>query len=112
MCLFKDAELYCVKTNMRMTSELMQFEIGTSTKRYLPPRGTAGFDRSRVKGCSRLPAPPPRITASKFFLEAIRVGAKDIGKSSGGSRCECRICLQVESILIRIRKSVLCEMTS
>src|SRR5882672_6078981 len=86
MCLFKDAELYCVSTNMRMTSELMQFEIGTSTRRYLPPRGTAGFDRSRVKGCRRLPAPPPRITANKLRLEAIRVGAKDIGKGVGVSR--------------------------
>src|SRR2546426_12236371 len=86
MCLFKDAELYCVSTNMRMTSELMQFEIGTSTKRYLPPSGTAGFERSRVNGNSRLPAPPPRITANNLCLEAIRVGAEDIGKVTGVSR--------------------------
>ena len=30
---------------MRITSELMQFEIGTSTRRYFPPSGTAGFER-------------------------------------------------------------------
>src|SRR2546423_15678445 len=83
---FKDADLYCVSTIMRMTSDLMQFEMGTSTRRYLPPSGTAGFDRSRVKGCSRLPAPPPRITANKLRLEAIRVGAKDIGKGRELSR--------------------------
>ena len=26
--------------------ELMQFETGTSISRYVPPSGTAGFDRS------------------------------------------------------------------
>src|SRR5258708_29762603 len=86
MCLLSDAELYCVRTNMRKTSELMQFEMGTSTSRYFPPSGTAGFERSRVSGCRRLPAPPPRITASKFFLEAIRVGVEDIGKVRVDSR--------------------------
>src|SRR5437667_5373715 len=86
MCLFSEAELYCVNTNMRMTSELMQFEMGTSTRRYLPPSGTAGFERSRVNGNSRLPAPPPRITANNLRLEAIRVGCEDIGKGRVVSR--------------------------
>src|SRR6185295_17839849 len=72
MCLFSDAELYCVNTNMRITSELMQFDIGTSTRRYFPPSGTAGFERSRVRGNRRLPAPPPRITASRLCLAGIR----------------------------------------
>src|SRR5882762_6788425 len=90
MCRFSEAELYCVSTNMRITSELMQFEMGTSTKRYFPPRGTAGFERSRVNGCRRLPAPPPRITASKFFLEAIRVGVEDIGKGRKDSRSKAQ----------------------
>src|SRR5258707_14355628 len=71
---------------MRMTSELMQFEMGTSTRRYLPPSGTAGFDRSRVSGKSRLPAPPPRITANRLRLEAIRDREEDIGKEGGDSR--------------------------
>src|SRR6185436_14183659 len=68
MCRLSDAELNCVSTNMRMTSELMQLEIGTSTSRYFPPSGTAGFDRCAVSGNKRAPAPPPRITASIFFL--------------------------------------------
>src|SRR5262245_20244893 len=37
----------------------MQFEIGMSTRRYLPPSGTAGLARSLVRGNSRVPAPPP-----------------------------------------------------
>src|SRR5882724_8838465 len=86
MCRFSEAELYWVSTKMRITFELMQYEMGTSTRRYLPPSGTAGFERSRVNGNSRLPAPPPRITANKLGLEAIRVGAKDIGKGRGVSR--------------------------
>ena len=40
----------------------MQFEMGMSTSRYLPARGTAGLARSFVKGNSRVPAPPPMIT--------------------------------------------------
>src|SRR5919197_3913130 len=68
MCLFKEAELYCVSTKMRRMSELMQFDMGTSTSRYLPPRGTAGFERASVSGERRVPAPPPRITARMFGL--------------------------------------------
>src|SRR5262245_53354590 len=40
----------------------MQFEIGISTMRYLPARGTAGFARSLVSGNNRVPAPPPSTT--------------------------------------------------
>src|SRR5436305_1176718 len=71
MCRFKEAELYCVRTKILMTSELMQFEIGISTRRYLPPRGTAGFDLCSVRGERRDPAPPPRITASRLRLTAM-----------------------------------------
>src|SRR5688572_26347773 len=49
----------------------MQFEIGTSTRRYLPPSGTAGFERWAVSGNKRVPAPPPRITASMLRFRAI-----------------------------------------
>src|SRR5437868_5358560 len=62
------AELYCVRTKMRRMSELMQFEMGTSTSRYFPPKGTAGFERVSVSGERRVPAPPPRITARMFGL--------------------------------------------
>ena len=68
MCLFRLAELYCVSTKMRSMSELMQFEIGMSTSLYLPPRGTAGFERECVRGDRRVPAPPPRITARMLGL--------------------------------------------
>src|SRR5437868_1933997 len=37
----------------------MQLEIGISTSRYLPARGTAGLERSRVRGNRRVPCPPP-----------------------------------------------------
>src|ERR1051325_3911541 len=66
MCLLSDAELYCVRTKIRSMSELMQFEMGMSTSLYLPPSGTAGFERCCVRGDRRVPAPPPRITARMF----------------------------------------------
>src|SRR5215813_7328036 len=81
MCLLSEAELNCVSTNMRITSELMQFEMGTSTRRYLPPSGTAGFERNWVRGNRRLPAPPPRMTARRFDLAGI-IGPEDIGKGA------------------------------
>jgi len=57
------AELYWVSTKIRSTPELMQLEMGMSMRRYFPASGTAGFERSLVRGESRVPAPPPRITA-------------------------------------------------
>jgi hypothetical protein len=63
MCLFKDAELNCVKTNMRLILELIQLLMGISTSLYLPAMGTAGFERAAVSGYNLVPAPPPRITA-------------------------------------------------
>jgi hypothetical protein len=45
----------------------MQLLIGISTKRYLPAIGTAGLLRLAVRGCKRVPAPPPRITAMTDF---------------------------------------------
>jgi hypothetical protein len=47
--------------------ELRQLEIGISTSRYLPPIGTAGFERLAVNGYNLVPAPPPNITASMDF---------------------------------------------
>src|SRR5579871_466227 len=64
MCRCSDAELNCVSRYTRFRSELMQFEIGMSTMRYLPARGTAGLARSFVSGKSRVPAPPPMMTDS------------------------------------------------
>ena len=46
----------------------MQFDIGMSINRYLPPTGTAGLLRIEVKGASRVPRPPPRISATAFCI--------------------------------------------
>src|SRR5687767_9916520 len=74
MWLFRLAELNCVRTKIRSRPELMQFEIGTSTRRYLPANGTAGFERWPVSGKSRVPAPPPRMTAIARFIERVGEG--------------------------------------
>jgi hypothetical protein len=63
ICLFKEAELNCVRTNILLIPELRQFDIGISTSLYLPAIGTAGFDRLAVNGYNLVPAPPPNITA-------------------------------------------------
>src|ERR1043165_6218758 len=42
---------------MRRRPELMQLEMGISTRRYFPASGTAGLERSRVRGKSRVPWP-------------------------------------------------------
>src|SRR5205085_124234 len=68
MCLFRLSELYWVSTNMRRISELRQLEMGMSTRRYLPPMGTAGLERCRLSGNRRVPRPPPRIRASTSFV--------------------------------------------
>src|SRR3990172_3065598 len=68
MCLFRLSELYCVSTKMRRRPELMQLLMGMSMMRYFPAMGTAGFDRSCVRGKSRVPRPPPRITARQSFM--------------------------------------------
>src|SRR5215468_8093736 len=53
---------------MRRRPELMQLEIGISTRRYLPASGTAGLARSLVSGKSRLPCPPPMTTESTLLV--------------------------------------------
>src|SRR4030095_507596 len=82
MCLLSDAELYCVSTNVRRMSELMQFESAMSTSRYLPPSGTAGFERCCVSGKRRLPAPPPRMTANSLGFAGIVSPLEDRCRSS------------------------------
>ena len=63
MCRLSDAELNCVSTKMRRMSACRQLLIGMSISRYLPPIGTAGFERRCVSGNSRVPWPPPRMIA-------------------------------------------------
>lgn len=62
--------------------ELMQLDMGTSTRRYKPPIGTAGFALCLVSGYSRVPAPPPRIRAStEDVAERAERGAPMVGRS-------------------------------
>ena len=70
MCLFREAELNCVRTNILLMFELMQLLMGISTNLYLPAMGTAGFERAAVNGYNLVPAPPPRITATTDFESA------------------------------------------
>src|SRR5438094_7485015 len=60
----REAELNCVSTKIFFNPELRQLLIDTSISRYFPPSGTAGFDRSFVRGNNRLPAPPARTIES------------------------------------------------
>src|SRR5664280_1017084 len=55
--------LYCVSTRTLSTSELTQLDRLKSMRRYLPPNGTAGFERIADRADSRSPAPPARTTA-------------------------------------------------
>ena len=75
MCLFNEAELNCVSTNILFILLLIQLLMGISTNLYFPAIGTAGLERVEVKGDKRLPAPPPRMTATTdveiFFIKAI-----------------------------------------
>src|ERR1700741_3661161 len=80
-----DAELNCVSTKMRRMSACRQLLTGMSMSRYLPPIGTAGFDRSWVSGKSREPCPPPRISGRTSVLIAIRPPMLHRPDSRGGS---------------------------
>ena len=65
-------------------SACMQLLMGMSIRRYLPPIGTAGFERCWVSGKSRVPRPPPRISASTSLFTAIPV-ANGTPSSCNGS---------------------------
>src|SRR2546429_9457961 len=68
MCRCKEAELNWVSKYTRRIPELIQLEMGMSTNRYLPARGTAGLARSLVSGNKRVPCPPPMITESTLLV--------------------------------------------
>src|ERR1051326_344581 len=70
---------------MRRRLELMQLEMGISTRRYLPARGTAGLARSFVNGKRRVPCPPPMITESTLLVFADCRPVYDIAKPRGCS---------------------------
>src|SRR5262249_27209932 len=63
-CLFRLSELNCVSTKICRRFAFRQLLIGMSINRYLPPIGTAGFDRLNVSGNRRVPRPPPRMIAN------------------------------------------------
>src|ERR1043166_2748266 len=68
MCRLSDAELNCVSPKIRRMSGGRHPLIGTSMRRYLPPIGTAGFERVAVSGYRRVPCPPPRMIAIVSYL--------------------------------------------
>src|SRR5688500_963962 len=77
----------------------MQFEIGISTSRHFPARGTAGLARSFVSGNSRVPAPPPMITARMRLVLGVSfelLGVCAIGglvpKRARGARSRASFC--------------------
>src|SRR5271154_5339142 len=90
----REVLLNWVRTYICRRPELMQLEMGISTMRYLPARGTAGLDRSLVRGKSRLPAPPPmmiarvRCSMERSLLEVITRGGGERydAKRRGGLR--------------------------
>src|SRR5262245_4771379 len=62
-CSMSDCDLYCTRTYRESRSELTKFDSTKSMIRYRPPKGTAGFERSRVSGCRRSPRPPAMSSA-------------------------------------------------
>ncbi len=71
---------------MRRRSEFRQLLTGMSMSRYFPPMGTAGFERCAVRGKSRVPRPPPRITASASFITFASSAAFS---HAAVARCQC-----------------------
>src|SRR6186713_2840460 len=71
MCRLSEAELNCVRTYIRFKPACRQLLSGMSMSRYLPPMGTAGFERRCVSGNRRVPRPPPRTIVRTSFIGAI-----------------------------------------
>ena len=69
MCMCRDAELNCVRMYICLKPALMELDKGMSTNLYFAPKGTAGLERSLVRGYNRDPLPPPK-TMVKTLLPA------------------------------------------
>ena len=86
---------------------LRQLDRAKSTIRYIPPNGTAGFARSRVRGSSRVPLPPANRMVSTLSIMVrfpglermsvptpewrIAIGkARDVIQTRGCSPVDCR----------------------
>src|SRR5512139_2251982 len=94
MCRLSEAELNCVRMNIRRSPACRQLLMGMSISLYLPPIGTAGLERMSVSGKRRFPRPPPRMMARTSCM-ANRVGehssggkpkGRSKGRSIGGAR--------------------------
>src|SRR5512140_2967307 len=86
-----ETELNWVRIATRLIPELMQLLMGMSISRYFPAIGTAGLERIFVKGCKRVPLPPPIITPRTSFMAGIvnlHIGTSRSRNSSG--LCERR----------------------
>src|SRR3954462_5609176 len=70
---FSDAELNWVRTKIRFRPACRALLIGMSISRYLPPIGTAGFDRMSVSGYSCVPRSPPGIRVRTSFMHPVLV---------------------------------------
>src|SRR5262249_42592112 len=84
MWLWRETELNWVRTWIRLNPEFRQLLMGMSTRRYLPPVGTAGLERNLVSGYRRLPTPPPRISTrtSLFGIEPLEAKGCETGDAS------------------------------
>ena len=83
-CLLRLSELYCVSTKMRRRSELRQLLIGMSISRYLPPIGTAGFERWCVSGKQPRPAAAPEDDGEALVHAPAFCHARARGCQGGG----------------------------
>src|SRR5262249_35205361 len=87
-CSMSDCDLYCTRTYRESRSELTKFDSTKSMIRYRPPKGTAGFERSRVSGCRRSPRPPAMIIARTRGRRGM--SRLPIGRWPGPGRVEVR----------------------
>src|SRR5258706_605598 len=65
---------YCVSTPIRRYPPFTRVESTKSTRRELPPKGTAGLAPSALRGGSPLPPPPARTNARNPGREVGRAG--------------------------------------
>src|ERR1035437_7362040 len=81
---------------MELIPELIKLLRTKSTIRYLPPKGTAGLARSRVRGKSRLPLPPASTMPNTRICDGPALGKTSscfgvffFGMWSSRDQCSC-----------------------
>jgi hypothetical protein len=65
-CSISDWDLYWTRRYIEYMCELIRLLKTKSTIRYLPPKGTDGFERKAVRGKSLSPFPPASTNARVF----------------------------------------------